>query len=78
MAEVCVTAGLTVLVTDTLDLRVTGVIATICALVVAPRVVDIPEEAFQNLKSSLTNKLVALPDSLRGILIHQCQWVVVL
>ena len=78
MAEVCITAGLTILVTDTLNLRVTGVIATICALVVAPRVVNIPEEALQNLQSSLTNKLVTLPDGLRGILLHQSQWVVVL
>ena len=61
-AEVGIAAGLTILVTDTLELRVAGIIGAIGALVVAPRVVDIPKQVLDNLESCLTNKLVTLPN----------------
>ena len=58
-------------------MRLAGVVSAIGALVIAPRVVYIPEESLPKLKSSLGDELVALPDGLRPILLHHGKRVVV-
>ena len=78
MSEISIADSLTVLVTDTLKLRVTGVVGAIGTLVVAPGVIHVPEQSLQDFECSLTDKLVALPDCLRCVLIHQGEGVVVL
>ena len=49
-SEVSVAASLTVLVADTLELRLAGVVSAIGALIVAPRVVHVPEESLPELE----------------------------
>ena len=62
MSEISIANSLAILIANTLELRIAGIISTIGALVVAPRVVHIPKQALDYLEGGLTDKLVALPD----------------
>ena len=62
MPEISTANSLTILIANTLELRIAGIVGTIGALVVAPRVVHIPKQALDYLEGGLTDKLVALPD----------------
>ena len=76
--KISITGSLTILVANTLQLRVTGIIGTISTLIITPRIVDTPNESLPKFEGGLTNKLVTFPDCLRLIFLHQCKRVIVL